>query len=82
MKISLNKKELEIIECMAIEWNESEESKLYGGISRQDVYNLLKKLKLEIPINFTTIYEKEKNAYEQFMNEITQSNDRTTNNRK
>ena len=58
MKIELSKQELEIIECMANSWDELDNG-LYGGLSPKMAYDLLKKLKLEIPINLAMLCERE-----------------------
>ena len=59
MKVNLSKKELEIIECMASGWDSNEDAGLYGGLSRKMAYDLLKKLKLEIPTNLAMLCERE-----------------------
>ena len=70
MKVELNKQELEIIECMASGWDSNElvdqSSGLYGGLSRKMAYDLLKKLKLEIPKNLAMLCEKEDEYIERF----------------
>lgn len=54
MKVELSDKDLEIIECMAYEWDNGDMC-LYGKLSYQMVHDLLTKLHIDIPSKLTTI---------------------------
>jgi hypothetical protein len=55
MQVELSDKEREIIECWFREWSDSEDMRMYGGISYQMCMDLAKKLNIEVPEDFQAL---------------------------